>query len=214
MAAVDSLRFYRVGDVYGEFSNFAAYPIVLDGVVWPTSEHYFQAQKFADPQIAEQIRRSPSAGDAAGIGRRRDLPLRPGWSAARVSVMRRAVDAKFSQNRQLADLLLGTGTARLVEHTANDRFWADAGDGTGTNMLGRILADQRSALRARHDQVDRARARYGKAAGWLLFAPDQVVVVEPWQDPPEILLAVTGGVGRVLWVEPPGPSGHLVGGGP
>ena len=41
------INFYRTGDEYGCFSNFAAYPIDLKGKVWPTTEHYFQAQKFA-----------------------------------------------------------------------------------------------------------------------------------------------------------------------
>jgi ribA/ribD-fused uncharacterized protein len=39
--------FYSTKDAYGEFSNFAAFPIEIDGRTWPTSEHYFQAQKFA-----------------------------------------------------------------------------------------------------------------------------------------------------------------------
>jgi len=43
---VREIRFYRPGDEFGELSNFAAYPVTLYGKVWPTSEHYFQAQKF------------------------------------------------------------------------------------------------------------------------------------------------------------------------
>ena len=42
----NTIYFYREYDPYGEFSNFAKYPITIDGVVWPTSEHYFQAMKF------------------------------------------------------------------------------------------------------------------------------------------------------------------------
>ena len=38
------INFYSTGDEFGEFSNFAAFPITLDGMSWPTSEHYFQAQ--------------------------------------------------------------------------------------------------------------------------------------------------------------------------
>ena len=34
---------------------------------------------------------------------------------------------------------MGTGQKMLVEHTKNDRYWADGGDGSGKNMLG-ILA--------------------------------------------------------------------------
>jgi predicted NAD-dependent protein-ADP-ribosyltransferase YbiA (DUF1768 family) len=37
------IKFYRTGDAYGEFSNFAAYPIRFKDVEWPTTEHYFQA---------------------------------------------------------------------------------------------------------------------------------------------------------------------------
>jgi len=53
--------------------------------------------------------------------------------------MYRVVRAKFSQHGGLRVLLLSTGDAELVEHTANDRYWADGGDGSGRNMLGCIL---------------------------------------------------------------------------
>jgi len=51
------ILFYSVGDEYGELSNFAPYPIRVDGKRWPTSEHYFQAQKFRDPKLREEVRR-------------------------------------------------------------------------------------------------------------------------------------------------------------
>jgi predicted NAD-dependent protein-ADP-ribosyltransferase YbiA (DUF1768 family) len=40
---VKTIKFYRVQDAFGCFSNFASCPIELDGKVWPTSEDYFQA---------------------------------------------------------------------------------------------------------------------------------------------------------------------------
>ena len=40
---MDVVSFYRVSDELGQFSNYALFPIVLDGERWPTSEHYFQA---------------------------------------------------------------------------------------------------------------------------------------------------------------------------
>lgn len=48
----DVIQFYRTSADFGYFSNFAAYPIELDGQLWPTSEHYFQAQKFLDPRAS------------------------------------------------------------------------------------------------------------------------------------------------------------------
>lgn len=47
------INFYSTSDDYGDFSNFAAWPIKVDGKTWPTSEHYFQAQKFLDEKYRE-----------------------------------------------------------------------------------------------------------------------------------------------------------------
>lgn len=47
----------------------------------------------------------------------------------------------------LTRLLLATGDAKLVEHTEQDDYWGDGGDGSGKNMLGRILMEVREELR-------------------------------------------------------------------
>ena len=60
--------------------------------------------------------------------------------------MRTAVRAKFTQHADLKEILLGTGDEHLIEHTANDAYWADGGDGSGRNMLGRILMEVRAEL--------------------------------------------------------------------
>ena len=143
-----TIRFYRVEDAYGAFSNFAPYPIALDGETWPTSEHYFQAQKFLDPAHQAAIRRQRSPMIAARMGRSRQRPLRADWEVVKDDVMRRAVLAKFTQHAALRDRLLGSGEATLVEHTANDAYWADGGDGSGLNRLGQILMEVRAQLRA------------------------------------------------------------------
>lgn len=141
-----AIKFYRTGDAYGEFSNFAAFPIQLDGKTWPTTEHYFQAQKFAGTPHEETVRLAPSPGEAAKIGRKRSLPLRADWESVKDDIMRHAVLAKFEQHPQLRSLLLSTGDAVLIEHTKNDAYWGDGGDGTGKNMLGRILMEVRTRL--------------------------------------------------------------------
>jgi len=61
--------------------------------------------------------------------------------------MREALVAKFTQHPRLGELLLATDSAELVEHTANDSYWADGGDGRGRNMLGRLLESVRDQLR-------------------------------------------------------------------
>jgi ribA/ribD-fused uncharacterized protein len=65
------IAFYSTREAYGAFSNFAPHPIELDGLRWPTVEHYFQAQKFAGSPHVEAIRLAPSPTIAARMGRSR-----------------------------------------------------------------------------------------------------------------------------------------------
>jgi N-glycosidase YbiA len=141
------IQFYSTREPYGAFSNFAAYPIVCKGLRWPTSEHYFQAQKFAGTDHEKAIRRIASPTLAARMGRSRQRPLRYDWESVKDGVMLEALRAKFTQHPALRDRLLGTGDALIVEHTSRDAYWGDGGDGRGRNMLGRLLTRMREELR-------------------------------------------------------------------
>lgn len=60
------IYFYSTREAYGCFSNFSAHGFELEGLYWRTSEHYFQAQKFAGhPEHVEAIRLLPSPKQAA-----------------------------------------------------------------------------------------------------------------------------------------------------
>ena len=142
-----TIYFYRTDDEYGCFSNFSCHPIQLKGKSWPTSEHYFQAQKFAGTPMEEQIRLAESPRQAFRLGRSRTYALRADWEAVKEDVMREAVRAKFTQHAELAEILLSTGDAILAEHTPRDHYWADGGDGNGLNRLGQILMEIRHELR-------------------------------------------------------------------
>jgi len=141
------IRFYSTRDDYGCFSNFAAASFILKGRRWRTSEHFFQAQKFAGTPREEEIRQANSPTVAARMGRSRKHRLRPDWEKAKDAVMREAVLAKFSQNDDLRAILLGTGNTILIEHTERDSYWGDGGDGSGCNRLGQILMSVREELR-------------------------------------------------------------------
>jgi ribA/ribD-fused uncharacterized protein len=141
------VNFYSVSEEYGCFSNFSPHPIRRSGKTWPTSEHYFQAQKFVGTPDEEEVRLAKSPMIAARMGRSRKCPLRADWESAKDRIMHEAVTAKFTQHADLREILLGTGDAKLVEHTENDSYWGDGGDGSGKNMLGRILMRVRDELR-------------------------------------------------------------------
>jgi ribA/ribD-fused uncharacterized protein len=142
------IRFHRIIDAFGEFSNFAPYPIALKGKQWPTTGHFYHAQKFAGTNREEEIRRARSPAEAARMARDPRYVVRPDWSMVKDLVMLAAVRAKFRQHRRLAERLLATNDAMIIEHTAQDAYWGDGGDGSGENRLGRILMHVRAELRA------------------------------------------------------------------
>jgi N-glycosidase YbiA len=141
------INFYSASGNYGCFSNFSPHPIGLNGKTWPTSEHFFQAQKFAGTRDEEEIRLAKSPMIAARMGRSRARPLRTDWNSVRDAIMYEAVLAKFTQHAELRETLLGTGDSTIVEHTSNDSYWGDGGDGSGKNLLGLTLMRVRDQLR-------------------------------------------------------------------
>lgn len=133
------LDFYSVKNLYGEFSNFALFPIVIDDVAWPTSEHYYQAHKYTDPKLQELVRQAKTPMDAALMGRDPNIPKREDWDEYKDIAMETAVRAKFAQYQILRELLISTDQSQIFEHTKNDCYWGDCGDRTGKNKLGLLL---------------------------------------------------------------------------
>ena len=142
-----TIYFYSTRDKYGAFSNFSAHGFELDGKYWKTSEHYFQAMKFEGTEYADKVREARSPKDAAAFGRRRDFPLRKDWEQVKDDVMRKAVLKKFQTHEDTRELLLSTGDEELVEKTTGDYYWGCGTDGTGKNMLGKILMEVREQLK-------------------------------------------------------------------
>ena len=142
-----TIYFYSTREEYGAFSNFSAHGFELDGKYWKTSEHYFQAMKFEGTEYADKVREARSPKQAAELGRGRDFPLRKDWEKVKDDVMRQAVLKKFQTHEDIRELLLSTGDEELVEKTTGDYYWGCGTDGTGKNMLGKILMEIRTQLK-------------------------------------------------------------------
>lgn len=141
------INFYGTKDEYGCFSNFSRHRIFLKDKYWQTTENYFQAQKFAGTEHEEEVRIAPTPMEAANMGRSRKRPLRKDWEKVKDEIMLKALRVKFTQREELKEILLETGDAILVEHTKNDNYWGDGGDGSGKNMLGKMLMQVREKIR-------------------------------------------------------------------
>lgn len=141
------IKFYSEHcDEYGCFSNFSTHEIDLDGYLWKTSEHYFQAQKFIDKDNFDRVKNALTPGKAKFIGKTTNA-LRPDWEDIKDDIMKRVVLAKFTQHKDIRDVLLSTGDEEIVEDSPTDYYWGIGANGSGKNMLGKILMAVRDILR-------------------------------------------------------------------
>ncbi len=145
---VMTIRFFSKSDTHREFSNFAPFPIDLDGKRWPTTEQYYQAQKFTDPDLQTKIRKAEKPIIAKKLAHKHRDQIRPDWDAVKDDVMHRAVRRKFELHAELRDLLLATGDEKIVEAAPTDYYWGVGREGTGQNKLGKIIERIRAEVRA------------------------------------------------------------------
>lgn len=144
-----AIKFYRSRDLpYGCFSNFSRHSIWLDGLQWLTVEHYFQAQKHTfNPKRYMEINSALTPRIAADLGRERSSPIRPDWEEVKDDIMRKAVKKKFQIYEDIRKILLDTGDEDILEDSPVDYYWGIGQDGTGKNMLGKILVEVREFLK-------------------------------------------------------------------
>ena len=143
-----TIRFFSQSETHTEFSNFAPFGIDLDGERWPTVEHYYQAQKFADAALQAKIRAAEKPIIAKSLADANKTAMRPDWDAVKDEVMYRAVRRKFELHAGLRDLLLATGDEDIAETAPTDYYWGVGQKGTGQNRLGKIIERIRAELRA------------------------------------------------------------------
>ena len=145
------VRFYRASEKpYGTFSNLYRREIEFEGEKFATSEHAYQAGKARKPEVRKWLMEAPSPALLAMAAHGLYVwDINPDWSKIKFDRMKRVLQAKFSQHEDLKQLLLSTGTARLVESATVDnavnRLWGEV-NGVGKNKLGELLMEVRAEL--------------------------------------------------------------------
>ena len=104
-----SIEFSSKSNTHQELSNFYPAPFLLEGKIWPSVEHYFQAQKFpTDLTLQERIRLATTPQSAKHLGRTKSEHFRTDWNERREYFMEKALEAKFAQNPTLQEILKST----------------------------------------------------------------------------------------------------------
>lgn len=131
---------------YRFLSNFWYASVALDGVVYPTVEHAYQAAKSLDPIERQRVLVQTNPSKAKREGRR--LSLRLDWNEVKEPVMLYLLRQKFAQE-PMRSMLLATGDDILQEGNYwGDIYWgvSPAGSTRGRNRLGVLLMQVRREL--------------------------------------------------------------------
>lgn len=142
------------------FSQWFEAEFVIDGIRYPTAEHFMMAEKarlFGDEAVLERILQARNPAVAKAAGREVQGFDEEVWAENRWEIVVQANYAKFSQHPALRDFLLATGDQVLVEASPVDFVWgtgfaADSpyaevpSEWTGMNLLGFALMEVRSRL--------------------------------------------------------------------
>jgi ribA/ribD-fused uncharacterized protein len=145
----------------GCFSQWWPVGFTVDGVTYPSAEHFMMTAKallFGDAEMAEKIRAAPHPQEAKALGRKVRGFSEERWAQHRFDLVVAGNVAKFGQHPDLRDYLLATGDRVLVEASPLDRVWGigmSAGDELATspehwrglNLLGFALMEARHRLR-------------------------------------------------------------------
>lgn len=136
------MRIERFRGPYFFLSNFYPIKVQLEGIIYPTVEHGYQAAKTLNSVDRLRIRDAESPSAAKRLGHK--AAQRPDWGRVKLPVMRHLLEQKFN-HPDLKNLLLSTGDAEIIEgNTWGDTFWGVC-NGVGSNHLGMMLMEIRQA---------------------------------------------------------------------
>ncbi|PYC19774.1 DUF1768 domain-containing protein [Pseudomonas jessenii] len=139
------------------FSQWYEAEFVVEGQRYPTAEHFMMAEKaalFDDQEIRAQVLLAPTPNAAKALGRKVRGFNDQLWLQHRYDIVVRANQAKFSQNPELNEFLMRTGSRVIVEASPVDDIWGiglaqdhtDVNDPNlwkGLNLLGFALMQVR-----------------------------------------------------------------------
>ncbi|AMA48116.1 MULTISPECIES: NADAR family protein [Flavobacterium] len=142
------------------FSQWWQSSFTVDGIVFPTAEHWMMAQKaklFNDDEMFDKIIHAKSPAQVKQFGRQVRGFDQKIWEDNRFEIVVQGNYHKFSQNEALKEFLLNTNNRVIVEASPVDKIWGIGLTGddpkannpktwNGLNLLGFALMEVRDIL--------------------------------------------------------------------
>ena len=138
----------------------------IDHRTYNCNEQFYMSQKarmFKDHAAEAAIMKELDPGKQKTLGRNTNIKNfnQTTWNNSCLDIMKRGLEAKFTQNEKIRNFLLQTGTTMLVEGNPKDSYWGAGMSlsnpniweknrwlGTATNHLGRLLDGVRREIRS------------------------------------------------------------------
>lgn len=144
----------------GWFSNWYLSDFEYDGIKFSSLEQYMmykKAEVFGDEKTAKKILNTDDPGKIKSLGREVKNYNDTVWNGVRQIIVYEGLYAKFSQNEELKEKLLATGSDILAEASGTDLIWGiglsmtdekrfDMSKWKGQNLMGFSLMEVRKRL--------------------------------------------------------------------
>lgn len=152
--------FHNLNEENGYLSNWFLSDFTLDHLTFSSMEQYMMYRKalcFNDSKIASDILKTKDVGQIKALGRMVSNYNENYWNGVRQIIVYEGLLAKFSQNYNLAKLLIDTEDSLIAECAVNDLIWGiglsmknpdriNPQKWKGKNLLGYTLMMVRSRL--------------------------------------------------------------------
>lgn len=128
---------------YRWLSNFTLCPIILNGIIYPSTENAYQASKTQFVH-ERQFFITCSPGKAKKMGK--SVTMYYGFNDDKLSIMEKILNQKFQEGTYLSEKLINTGNQEIIEgNNWNDTYWGVC-DNIGHNHLGKLIMKIRDKL--------------------------------------------------------------------
>ena len=128
---------------WGFLSPMYLCKVVVDGMPYKSAEHYYQSMKAKREIDRKWIREAPTGYEAKNRSHSLSMDKTvKKTNEEKVATIRKAFFAKFEQNKKLAEKLIETGDAILLEDSPDDLFWG----AKGQNWIGKVVMEVRESL--------------------------------------------------------------------
>ncbi len=158
----EAVFFHRPEEPSGFLCNWFPSSFRIGNLEFSSAEQFLMFKKcilFGDRASAKAVMNTNNPREQQKIGRNVSGYIPKVWDGARQTIVLQGLLAKFTQNKELKQLLLDTGDAWLVECAGSDEIWACgirlyddrrtyADQWTGRNILGFALMEARRQIRS------------------------------------------------------------------